>query len=130
MSDAFDTYQDRIAEYREKLPYVAGPGGLAAATSDRVVAADLFDKQATCQKVWERLLSGVVFDALEVGNSDSTASVADVEQLVTTAGNLPWEPAEAVGEGDEYRAESKRGDHASVLTLAETVVHGSLVAAG
>ena len=109
--------------------YVDGASGVAVAIGDRVVAVDLFDKPATCQKVWDRMLSGVVFDALEAGESDKVASVADVEQLVAAAGDLAWEQSEAVGEGEEYRAESNRGDHASALALDETVVHGSVVAA-
>lgn len=129
MSDAFDTYQDQIAAYREKLNYVEGASGVAVAIGDRVVSVDLFDKPSTCQKVWDRLLSGVVFDALEAGATDKVASVADVEQLITAAAELPWEQGEAVGEGEEYRAESKRGDHASAIAFHDTVVHGSVVAA-
>ena len=75
------------------------------------------------------MLSGVVFDALEAGEAAQHASVADVEQLVAAAGDLPWEQAEPVGEGEEYRAESKQGDHASALAFEDTVVHGSVVAA-
>ena len=45
------------------------------------------------------------------------------------ASDLPWEQSEAVGEGEEYRAESNRGDHASALAFHDTVVHGSVVAA-
>ena len=129
MSDAFDTHQDRIAAYREKVKYVAGATGLAVAIGGRVVSVDLFDKPATCEKVWDRLLSGVVFDALEVSDTNEVASVADVEQLLAATDDLPWEPAEAVGEGSEYRAESKRGDQASMLTMDNTVVHGSVLAA-
>ena len=129
MSDAFDTYQDRIAAYREKVKYVEGATGIAVAIGDRIVSVDLFDKPSTCQKVWDRMLSGVVFDAIEAGETDQVASVADVEQLVAAAGDLPWEQSEAVGEGEEYRAESKRGDHASALSFHDTVVHGSVVAA-
>jgi hypothetical protein len=129
MSDAFDSYGDRIEEYREKLKYVEGASGVAVAIGERVVAVDLFDKPATCQKVWDRLLSGAVFDALEAGETAQHASVADVERLVVAAGELPWEQGEAVGEGEEYRAESNRGDHASALAFEETVVHGSVVSA-
>jgi hypothetical protein len=32
-----------------------------------------------------------------------------------------------VGEGDEWRAESDSGDHASALSLDNVVVHGSVV---
>ncbi len=55
--------------------------------------------------------------------------VADVGQLVAVAGDLNWEQADAVGEGKEYRAESKRGDQASLLAFENTVVHGSMVTA-
>lgn len=129
MSDAFDTYQDRIATYREKVKYVEGAVGMAVAIGDRVVSVDVFDKPTTCQKVWNRMLSGAVFDALEAGNTEKAASADDVEQLIAAAGDLPWEKADAVGEGEEYRAESKRGDHASALALDDSVIHGSVMTA-
>lgn len=129
MSDAFETYQDRIATHREKVKYVAGAVGVAVAIGDRVVSVDVFDKPATCEKVWSRLLSGVVFDALEAGKTDKVALVEDVDQLLAAAGELPWEQAETVGEGVEYRAESKLGDHASTLSFKDTVVHGCVMAA-
>lgn len=128
MSDAFDTYQDRIASYRENLKYVDGATGMAVSIGDRVLSIDLFDKPSTCQNVWERMLSGVVFDALEVEETDKAATVADVEQLVAAAGDLPWKQSEAIGEGKEYRAQSDDGDHASALALHQTVVHGSVLA--
>jgi hypothetical protein len=129
MSDAFDNYQHRIAAFREKLKYVDGATGVAVAIGENVVAIDVFDKPSTCQKVWDRLLSGVVLDALEAGETDRYVVVADVEQLIATAQDLTWEQSEAVGEGEEYRAESQRGDHASALSFEQTVVHGSIVAA-
>ena len=129
LSDAFDTYEDQIGAYRENLKYIDGATGVAVAIRDRVVSVDLFDKPSTCQKVWDRLLSGVVFDALEAGESDQRASVSDVELLIAAVGDLPWEQSKAVGEGQEYRAESKRGDHASALSFEDTVVHGSVISA-
>ena len=33
-----------------------------------------------------------------------------------------WEPTEAMEEGEEYQAESRRGDHASALSFKDTVV--------
>jgi hypothetical protein len=129
MSDAFDAYQDQIASFREKLQYVEGAAGIAVAIGARVVSVDLFDKPSTCRKVWDRLLSGVVFDALEAGPSEQNASVADVEQFLAAAGDLPWERADAVGEGEEYRAESKQGDHASALVFEGAVVHESVLTA-
>jgi hypothetical protein len=129
MSDAFDTHQDRIASFTENVKYVDGATGMAVAIGGKIVALDVFDKPSTCQKVWDRMLSGVVFDALEAGETDQAPSVADVEQLLGTANDLPWEQTKAVGEGEDYRAESKQGDHASALAFEDTVVHGSVIAA-
>lgn len=129
MSDAFDNYRDRIEAFQAKLNYVEGAVGVAVAIGDRVVSVDLFDKSDTCRKVWNRLLSGVVFDALEAGKTERQASITDVEQLVAAVSDLPWEQSEAVAEGEEYRAVSKRGDHGSALAFEQVVVHGSVVAA-
>jgi hypothetical protein len=129
MSDAFDMHQDSIAAYREKLQYVPGATGVAVAIGERVISVDLFDKPRTCQNVWNRLLTGVVFDALEAGQTDKSISVSEVQQFLATASDLPWEQAQAVGEGEEYRAESQQGDHASALAFEDTVVHGSVVTA-
>ncbi len=129
MSDTFDTHRASIDEYTEALKYVDGATGVAFAVGERVVCLDLFDQAATCQKVWKRLLSGIVFDAMQADKPERHATLEQVEQLLTTTKDLPWEKAAAVGEGDEYRAESTQGDHASTLSFEETVVHGSVMAA-
>lgn len=129
MSDAFDAYQGRIAEFRERLKYVEGATGAAVAIGANIVSLDVFDKPATCRKVWERMLSGVVFDALEAGDASATVEAPDVEALLVRASEMPWQETQAVGEGDEYRADSPQGDHASALVFEQAVVHGSVVAA-
>lgn len=129
MSDTFDSCQLRIASFQLKLKYVEGAAGVAASIGRRVVSVDLFDKPATCEKVWDRLLSGIVLDALEAGAVEEAASVSQVEELLESAGALSWTQTVTVGEGEEYRAESLRGDHASALVFEGAIVHGSLVAA-
>ncbi|MCY2995519.1 MAG: hypothetical protein NTY19_47800 [Planctomycetota bacterium] len=44
MADAFQAYEGRIAEFRQKLGYVDGASGLAVAVGKKIVAVDLFDK--------------------------------------------------------------------------------------
>jgi hypothetical protein len=129
MSDAFISYQDRINEYQDSLQYVEGACGLAVAVGGRAVSVDYFDKPATCQRVWDRLLSGVVFDVLSATRTDHEATAADVDGLLAAAGDFSWQAVETVGEGNEYRAESPRGDHASALVVDGVVVHGSVMAA-
>ena len=129
MSDTFEAHRKRLDEFREKLNYVEGAVGAAVAVGGKVVAIDLFDKPTTCGSVWNRLLSGTILDALEVEQAERRAETADVERALTGLSNLSWEPADPIGEGDEYRAESPTGDHASALVFDGTVVHGSVVCA-
>jgi len=135
MEAAFDTHQERIEEYRKELSYVEGSIGLAVAIADKVVSIDLFDKPTTCQIVWNRLLSGVAFDAMEAEqktegkDTASSPTQEDVEQLIAATGNYPWEQAPAVGEGEEFRAEATSGDQASVLSFEDVLVHGSVMTA-
>jgi hypothetical protein len=126
MSDAFDAYEDRIAEYRNQLKYVEGACGLATAVGGRVLSVDFFDKPETCKRVWDRLLSGLMFDALAAKSDDHAASISDVERLL--AADYIWEPVAAAGEGTEFRAESPMGVHASALMLGDDVIHGSIMA--
>jgi len=130
MSDTFDAYKDRVAEFQDRVRYVDGARGVAVAIGNKVVAVDLFDKPSTCGKVWNRLLSGFVLDALEAKSNETQVGAGEVEKMLATASGMAWDKAEAVGEGEEYRAESGAGVHASALTFREAPVHFSVVVAG
>lgn len=127
MSDTYERHQDRLKEFREHLTYVDGASGVAVAVGPRVVAVDVFDRPSTCRKVWNRLLSGVVMDALEAGPPEKAAEAADVEDLLARLRAAAWEPAPAVGEGKEYRTDAVPPAHASSLALRDSVLHGSVV---
>jgi hypothetical protein len=129
MSDTFDTYRHRLSEFQEHLPYVDGAVGVAVALGDHLVAIDVFDKPETCRKVWTRLLSGVILDALEREDSSQQAQAADVQRVLKELETLSWEPAQSIGEGNEFRGESPAGDMASALVLDDVLVHGSVVLA-
>jgi len=130
MSDTFQAYEGKLAEFKEKLRYVDGASGMAVAVGKKIVAVDLFDKVTTCRKVWDRLLTGYVLDALEAEAEQGQAETADVERLLGTANALPWQKADPIGEGEEYRANQGEEVHASALTLHDTPVHVSVVVAG
>jgi hypothetical protein len=127
MSDTFAAHQRRLGEFREKLRYVDGAIGAAVAVGGQVVGCDVFDKASTCEKVWDRLLSGVMLDAMELGETEKLAEPGDVAKLLQSLGGYTWEPTEPIGEGRELRAESATGDHASALLFDDVLVHGSLV---
>jgi hypothetical protein len=130
MSDTFENCKERVTEFQDKLKYVEGASGVAVAVGKKLVAVDMFDKPSTCRKVWNRLLSGFVLDALETTKEEAQASAAEVREMLATTGRMSWTKAEAVGEGEEYRAESGADVHASALTFKESPVHLSVVMAG
>ncbi len=129
MADTYRAYQDRLAEYQDRLLYVAGATGLAVAVGRQIVAVDVFDKAETCRKVWERLLTGVVMDALEAPPAEQVAEAADVSGLLSRLRSQPWESAPAVGEGQEFRTDPDPTTHASALVFEEAMLHGSVVVA-
>lgn len=101
---------------------------MAVAIGDEIVGCDLFDKPSTCRKVWNRLLSGLVFGALQAKESERQAETLDIEDMIRTTSSAPWEPAEPIGEGEEYLADFDGGDYASALTFEDSLVHGSVLA--
>jgi hypothetical protein len=127
MADTYESHRDRLAEFRSRLGYVEDATGLAVAVGPTLVAFDLFDKPATCRKVWDRLLSGYVMDALEVGKPERPAKIADVDALLARLAKAPWQEAPAVGEGREFRADAELETHVSALTFASCLLHGSAV---
>jgi hypothetical protein len=129
MADTYDSYQGRLAEFRDRLRYVDGATGVAVAVGTKIVAVDVFDKPSTCSKVWDRLLTGVVMDALEATPADQVAQPADVERLLAGLRERVWEPAPAVGEGQEFRCDADPETHASALVCSGSVLHGSVMVA-
>ena len=129
MADTYESHEKQRNDYMQTLKYVEGATGLAVAVGSKVVAVDLFDKPATCQKVWNRLLSGVVMDALEEKESKEPAQSSDVSGLIAKIRESSWTPAPAVGEGQEFRSASLPETQGSALVFNEVVLHGSVVAA-
>jgi hypothetical protein len=68
-------------------------------------------------------------DALEAGKTSARAAPGDVEALLGRLRTAQWQPAPAVGEGEEYRSDSGDKLHASALLFAGAVVHGSAIVA-
>ena len=129
MADTYETHRERLTEFRERLTYVEGATGIAVAVGKQVVALDLFDKPSTCRKVWDRLLSGAVMDALETKATEQVGQSVDVEELLARLRNTAWDQAPAVGEGQEFRSDADPRTHASALVYEESVLHGSVVVA-
>jgi hypothetical protein len=102
---------------------------MVVAVGSKIVLLDVFDQPATCERVWSRLLSGVVFEALATTQAERPPAASDLGQFFACIDTLTWEQTEAVGEGVEYRSEGHRGEHASALYFEQALVHASVVVA-
>jgi hypothetical protein len=91
------------------------------------VAVDLFDKAATCKKVWRRLLSGFILDGVARTSEAGQVALPAVEQTLAALGHSSWEQVQPVGDGEEYRLKSDDGTQASALAFGDSLVHGSLL---
>lgn len=100
---------------------------MAVAIGPQLVSADLFDKPATCQKVWGWILSGLVLDALAERHSDGLPDRSQVNQFLHEARNATWKQTQAVGEGQEFRA-AFGGKVGSALLLDGALVYGGVAA--
>jgi hypothetical protein len=69
--------------------------------NEKFVAIDLFDKPAMCQKVWDRLLAGIVLDAIEAGKAQSRPKASDLTRLATRLAIANWNKGQAIGERTE-----------------------------
>ena len=130
LNDAFETHRAKIAAYQHQLKYADGATGMVVGVGNRIVSLDLFDKPDTCRKVWDRLLSGHAFDALTVREPGSEIPcAADVIRLLQNLREVTWQRSDPLGQGEDYRAESGAGDHASALVLHGALVHCNLMTA-
>src|SRR5262249_37674843 len=91
MADTYEAHRHRLAEFQEHLKYAEGATGLAVAVGARVVCVDLFDKPSTCRKVWDRLLTGVVLDALEAGRTEDQAGADKVQEALAHLRAAAWQ---------------------------------------
>jgi hypothetical protein len=128
MADTVSHYKQHIDRHVAEVAYADGAAGLAVAVGGKLVSVDLFDAPETCKKVWPRVISGMVLDALE---EQTTTSVSpdEVTAALASLQTEPWKPVAAAGAGEEQRSESAKW-HGSVLALNGNLVHGSLVSAG
>lgn len=127
MADTYESHRDRLAEFHGRLSYPEGATGLAVGIGKRIVSVDLFDKPSTCRQVWDRLLTGVIMDAVEESATEDRADAADVHKALGLLRDASWNKTTAVGTGDEYRFDTQDDQHASALVFRNTVVHGSLI---
>jgi hypothetical protein len=116
-----------VSEFRDKLKQVEGHHAWPSSPGRGSSTAISLTSLQPVRKVWDRLLSGLVFDALEAKESSEHAETCDIDQLLKTTNDAAWKPTEPIGEGEEFRAELGNGEQASALTFEDSLVHGSVL---
>ncbi|HEV8059003.1 MAG TPA: DUF6569 family protein [Gemmataceae bacterium] len=127
MEDTFLANQEKINLYADQFQYPEGAVGVAVALGDKLVAVDLFDKAATCRKVWRRLLSGFILDGVARTSEAGQVTPHAVEGTIAALSHSSWEQVQPVGDGEEYRVKSEDGTQASALAFGDSLVHGSML---
>jgi len=127
MEDTFAANQEKINLYTDQFQYPEGAAGVAVALGDKLAAVDLFDKAATCRKVWRRLLSGFILDGVAGTSEAGHVTQPAVKETLAALGHSSWEQVQPVGDGEEYRVKSDDGTQASALAFGDSLVHGSLL---
>ncbi len=122
MSDALETRRDAVEDLRRNLPYAKNASGITVALSGQVVTIDLFDRPATLERLWDRLMQGVALDAMELQDSKCQADGSDVAVKLYVLKNVRWQRSGSVGLGEAYRG---RSDDilATALVAGGTLIH-------
>ncbi len=126
MGDAYRFQGGRCADIQRRLPFVVGATGLAVAVGQQVVAFDLFQNSAVCEYLWKRWISAAVFDSVDTGMNQASATRADVERLLRETVAAIWKQTTTAGDGRDYRTQF--GHYfGSLLTVGDSVLHGSVI---
>ena len=125
LCDALVAHRDAVADMRGGLKYPEGAAGVTVALAGKFVCLDLFDKPATLEKLWDRLVQGVAMDALELRDTGRQADERIPVGLYMVR-EARWERVATVGMGEAYRARGGDGSLATALVVDGVAVHVSV----
>ena len=115
LSDTLEAHRVAVEHLRGGLRYPEGASGVAFALGGKIVCLDLFDKPATLEKLWDRLVQGVTIDALELRDAGCPADEQKPVRLyMESIRSVRWERVATVGLGQAYWA---RNDNALMTAL-------------
>lgn len=110
MHDVVEHRRESIGSYVEALSYRAGSRGVVVAINGRFAAVDLFDRPATLERIWPRLVTGYALDAMvrrETGEKPIQFSAKGSSALLEHLGEIDCMPCPTVGVGQDWRFEAE-----------------------
>jgi hypothetical protein len=123
LQEMYKDYAGRLAEILAIFPPLAGYHGVAFVISGKIVAADLFDKRSTLNKLWSKVIRSYAIDALEEPKEKPTVVQPDqIFQWIKAAGAAKQKWFDSPGVGHDVRIEGEQVVGAA-LVLEEHPVH-------
>ena len=107
LSDARQEQRASLESYIDALPYPANAQGLLAAINGQFMVLELFDKPATLERIWPRLLAGYALDAL-ISPKVKPRSFAPktARTIMDTLAKTDCTPCPSAGLGQDCRFDS------------------------
>jgi len=118
----YEKHQTSLNEYHAAFTALDHQTGALFVIGGEAVGLDLFDSPATLKTLLPKLVQSYALDAIDAGDTHSTADNSAAAKLIKEAAGTIEEQFPAVGEGEDLRL---RGDGLSggALTTDEGVVH-------
>jgi len=123
LQEMYKDYANRLEEFLAKISAPTGCHGAAFVINGRVVAADLFDKQSTLNKLWSKLIKSYAMDALEdPTDRPNVVQPGQISEWIKAAGAAKQKWFDSPGLGYDVRIE---GEHliGAALVVEEHPVH-------
>lgn len=126
MSDGHNAYVEKIDKFKDRLKYVDDAIGMAVAVEGRLLMLDVFDQPNTCHVFWDRLVSGLFFDAERAKNASEQMEKKDIQRLLEKTDEIEWQPAPPIGAGKKFTGDLS-GTSVELLKLGDATIHASLI---
>lgn len=108
LQEMYKDYASRLQEVLAKISAPAGCHGAAFVIDGKIVAADLFDKQSTLNKLWSKLIKSYAMDALEDPRDKRKAVQPEqISEWVKAVGAAKQKWFDSPGLGYDVRIEGK-----------------------
>ena len=123
---AYEKWHEQLAEYELRLQYPPDAAGLAVAVDGTIREIELFDKPATLQKLWPRLVRSHALSSLWRPQTQGRSK--DAMSFLNQAVCSEWDQFASVGVGCTLRLTTQDAVGAA-LFCDDRIVHLSLFAA-
>jgi hypothetical protein len=109
MHDVVEQRRDSLTGFIKAMKYPAEARGIMAAIGGHFVALDLFDKPATLERIWARLITGYAMDAIardQEADKSKRFTAKGAAALLEHVGEIECRAFPSVGLGEDWRFEA------------------------